>query len=416
MLLRKFLKRTEKQHFCPPAFSSSSPKRKRRALSILTKRHQLFIIPILVLFAFAAAQDVMVEDPVFNTPPLELGSSIPMGQRYTKKDFEAAAAPTTVTPLGRTQIMSNRPENVSEEGVLYRGTVEESGSVYFYHVNVSLEPRRFAALLHNPGDAPVTVTLTALGTAVRDEYGYRYGGQEVAYEVLSSLEPRTFKIPPGGWRWLEPDLPATPVDYKGGVSLQADFETSSPVEVRVVSLDEGTGDEGMGDVMNLPDVPADRTGAGRGTFPGAERRVDVTLELTGDNEPGFTLSPGSDWVFGTDEVLGAEAQNRGNYGMLYHVDTEVVNKTGGDRIVRFYAVNIGCVISGAVRLGDGPVFKLPTDMLGALDVNDHGTVIGQLALKVGETGTFRFDFTPPGFSCLPVGIVARAYEPETLKP
>ena len=144
--------------------------------------------------------------------------------------------------------------------------------------------------------------------------------------------------------------------------------------------------------------------------------MDVTIELTGDNEPGFTLSPGSDWVFGVDEMLGTEAQNRGNYGMLYHVNVDVVNKTGGDRVVRFYAVNIGCVISGAVRLEDDSVFKLPTDMLGALDVNDHGAVIGQLALKAGETGTFRFDFTPPGFSCLPVGIVARAYEPETLKP
>ena len=382
-------------------------------------RYQLFCTLILTLFTFltfAAAQDVTLEDPVFSTPPLELGSSIPMGQRYTKKDFEAAATPTAITPLGRTQVMSNRPENVSEEGVLYRGTVEESGSVYFYHVNVSLEPRRFAALLHNPGEEAVNVTLTALGTAVRDEYGYRYGGQEVAYEVLSPLAPRALTILPGEWTWLEPDLPATPADYKGGVSLQANFETSGPVEVWVVSLDERTGDEGMGDVLGLPDVPADRTGAGRGTFPGAERQVDVTLELTGDNEPGFTLSPGSDWVFGTDEVLGTEAQNRGNYGMLYHVNAEVVNETGGDRVVRFYAVNIGCVISGAVRLGDGRVFKLPTDMLGALDVNDHGAVVGQLTLKAGETDTFRFNFTPPGFSCLPVGIMARAYEPSSLNP
>ena len=84
----------------------------------------------------------------------------------------------------------------------------------------------------------------------------------MAYEVLSPITPRTLEIPPGEWRWLEPSLPVTPVDYKGGVSLQADFETSGPVEVWVVSLDEGTED-----VMNLPDVPADRTGAGRGTFP-----------------------------------------------------------------------------------------------------------------------------------------------------
>ena len=374
-------------------------------------RCQLFITLLLASLAFAPAQEVTLEDPVFNTPPLELGTSIPMGQRYTKKDFEAAAVPTTITPLGRTQVMSNRPENVSGEGVLYRGTVEASGSVYFYHVNADLEPRRFAALLHNSGDAPVTVTLTALGTAVKDQYGYRYGGQEVAYAFLSPFTPRTLEIPPGEWRWLEPTLPATPVDYKGGVSLQADFETSGPVEVEVVSLNEGTED-----VMGLPDLPADRTGAGRGTFPGAERQVDVTLEVTGDNEPGFTVSPGSDWVFGIDEVLGAEAQNRGNYGMLYFVNADVVNKTGGDTLVRFYAVNIGCVISGAVRLEDGRVFRLPTDMLGALDVTDHGTAIGQLALKEGETGTFRFDFTPPGFSCLPIGIVARAHEPSSLDP
>ena len=97
---------------------------------------------------------------MFGTPPLELGQSIEMGQRYTKKEFEAAAVATTVIPLGRTQVMSNRPENVSGEGVLYRGTVDGAGSVYFYHVNADLTKKRFGVAVRNPGEDEVSVTVT----------------------------------------------------------------------------------------------------------------------------------------------------------------------------------------------------------------------------------------------------------------
>ena len=373
-------------------------------------------VALSLVFGFGLAQDkVVLQDTVFGTPPLELGQSIEMGWRYTKKEFEAAAVATTITPLGRTQVMSNRPENVSGEGVLYRGTVNKTGvdgagSVYFYHVNADLMKKRFGVAVRNPGEDEVSVTVTALGTAKAGRYGLRYGGQEVAYEVLSPLEPYTLTLEPGAWAWLEPELPKTPVERREGATLQAELETSGPVEVLVVALDEGT--QG---VEGLPDIPANTTGAGRGTFPGAERNVKVGLTFDSDEEQGFTVAPGTDWVFGVDEMTGAEAQNRGNYGMLYQVSVDVQNETGADKMVRFYVVNIGCVISGAIRLEDGRTFKLPEDNLGVLDVNNLGTAIGQVAVKEGETGTFRFDFTPPGFSCLPIGVVARAYDPAALQ-
>ena len=373
-------------------------------------RHIGFTVFLLVVGLGLAQDKVVLEDAVFGTPPLELGQSIEMGQRYTKKEFEAAAVATTIVPLGRTQVMSNRPENVSGEGVLYRGVVDGTGSVYFYHVNADLTKKRFGVAVRNPGEEEVSVTVTALGAAKAGRYGLRYGGQEVALEVLSPLEPYTLEIEPGAWTWLEPELPKTPVERREGATLQAELETSGPVEVLVVALDEGT--EG---IESLPDIPANTTGAGRGTFPGAERNVEVGLTFDSDEEQGFTVAPGTDWVFGVDEMTGAEAQNRGNYGMLYHVDALVMNETGADKIVRFYAVNIGCVISGAIRLEDGRVFKLPEDNLGVLDVNNLGTAIGQVAVEQGETGTFKFDFTPPGFSCLPIGVVARAYDPAALQ-
>ncbi len=369
-----------------------------------------FIVFLLVGGLGLAQDKVVLEDAVFGTPPLELGQSIEMGWRYTKKEFEAAAVATTITPLGRTQVMSNRPENVSGEGVLYRGVVDGAGSVYFYHVNADLTKKRFGVAVRNPGKDEVSVTVTALGTAKAGRYGLRYGGQEVAYEVLSPLEPYPLILEPGAWAWLEPTLPETLVERREGATLQAELETSGPVEVLVVALDEGT--EG---VEGLPDIPANTTGAGRGTFPGAERNVEVGLTFDSDEEQGFTVAPGTDWVFGVDGMTDAEAQNRGNYGMLYHVDASVTNETGADKIVRFYVVNIGCVISGAVRLEDGRTFKLPEDNLGVLDVNNLGTAIGQVAVEQGETGTFRFDFTPPGFSCLPIGVVARAYDPAALQ-
>ncbi len=367
------------------------------------------LVLLLVLAAFGFGQTLLTNDPLFGTPPLELGLSAPMGQRYTKRDFEASAVPTTITPLGRTQVMSNRPENVSGEGVLYRGTVEGEGSVYFYHVNADLTPKRFGALVRNPGETPVSVTITALGVAVAGEYGLRYGGQEVALEVLGPFTPQTFELAPGAWRWLEPTLPESPVERREGATLQADLETSGPAEILVVAFD------GSDDPTALPELLADTTGAGRGTFPGAERQVEVELVFETDEEQGFTVAPGADWVFGVDEMTGEEAQNRGNYGMLYRVSATVRNETGGARLVRFYLVNIGCVISGAVRLEDGRVFRVPEDNLGALDVNNLGVAIGQLPLEAGGTGVFSFDFTPPGFSCLPVGVAARALEPATLE-
>ena len=139
-----------------------------------------FVALALVLGFGLTQEKVVLEDTVFGTPPLQLGKSIEMGRRYTKNEFEAGAVATTITPLGRTQIMSNRPENVSGEGVLYRGTVDGAGSVYFYHVDADLPPKRFGAALKNPGDEPVSVTVSALGTAKAGRYGLRYGGQEVA--------------------------------------------------------------------------------------------------------------------------------------------------------------------------------------------------------------------------------------------
>ncbi len=308
----------------------------------------------------------------------------------------------TSSPFGGRLLLSDSPEMVAGDGILYQDRVAGDARLFFHHVNATGVPKRLVVLLENDGPEAAAVTVHQYGLG-GPGYDWMAVGKAAQLAYLASSDLYFVDVPARGAAQLSAALRDAVVQPNMLVNGIFDFVADRPVTVKVMMLPLGA-DAGRF-ALQATVLPPDSQRL-RGTFAGKDRML-VPMKVYNPQEDGavaLTLADNSrdQYLEGIDATTGEKVVNYGNYGVVYKLflptagrgkTAYYLNPRGGD-----YAGALGIKYKYAVA----PPVPTPTGRtaFGANKLTDFAHV-----------GTFAGDeslwltFSPPGASNLPVKLV-----------
>ncbi|MTI83612.1 MAG: copper amine oxidase [Firmicutes bacterium] len=287
--------------------------------------------------------------------------------------------------MNREQVMvSNSPEIIREDGILYSDVLEGEHRLYYHHINGAKETKKVYLLAVNQGEKPVRLTVQKHGIAgPADPMAV---GRAAAYRFMKYVpgESRFLELQPGEKVVLNKGLSDT---VTPGNTVHGIFNINARDELQFIVLTVKD-QKALDNYASLSTLPRDDNHI-RGTFSRGNRFLSVNLR---DNEPArLVVADGEDDSFlrGKDDRL--VSKNKGNYGLIYRIKISSKHRVG----VLFSPR--GGVFAGAGEW-DQQAFYLPNS--GILKPKD-GAMIG-----VVEAGKEKvLEFIPPAGSYLPVNLV-----------
>lgn len=290
-----------------------------------------------------------------------------------------------VVILNKEKIMiSNSPEIIPREGILYSDVLSGDNRLYYHHINGTNKAIRIYLLVINQGTQPVKLEVKKWGTAgpadpiaVGRAAAYRYLDFSVSNAQSLELQPGEKVIINKGA--LNDVKPGQTVHGIFGINASDDLQFT----VAAVSSPEQ-----LEKLEKLPLLSHDGKHI-RGTFLRANRNVAVRLKVKEPTRLVVADGEEDSFLYGKDgEQL---IRNKGNYGLSYRITIRTEYRVG----VLFSAR--GGVFAGAGNW-DGETFYLPNQ--GILQPKE-GCVIG-----VVEPGREKvLEFIPPAGSYLPVNLI-----------
>ncbi|MDF2876236.1 MAG: hypothetical protein K0R22_2919 [Sporomusa sp.] len=304
--------------------------------------------------------------------------------------------------LEGTLLLSDSPEMVVGDGILYQDKVAGTVRLFFYHVNASRDVKKVAVLVENKGKqtAHVTVNQATLGGPGNI---WIKVGKETQAAYLSEKQTYSLSIPAGGAVPLAASLDELAIVPNMLIHGIYDFEVDQPVTISVMMLPVTENSVEFSRTATV--LPPDEWHL-RGTFAGANRKITPVRDYDPliDGAAGITLADNhlDSYLKGIDATDGSEVLNYGNYGVVYQV--LLPSKKGGR--VSYYLAPMGGSYAGAIGIDHpevnwSPVIT-PRDRLYFGDIRKQ---------DLGFLGTYEsgdplsFTFSPPGASNLPVKIV-----------
>jgi len=288
--------------------------------------------------------------------------------------------------------MSNSPETVKQNGILYRDMVEGKGRILFHHTNSfteeenQKESKRIVLVAENPTNEPVSFSISnkVLKGPSND---ILFVGQQLLYDYLKGTETNQYSLSPGEKIYIY-DSGNKKWDRGQLVSGQMNFNTSGKIKLTIACLGKNTN---INDIVQLPDLQRDAHP--RGTFYKMDIDYKVNLE---DTEPTkLVLGAGDhEWVNGYDAMAVKLVQNRGNYGVNYKIDITATEDMGVLLNPR------GGLFRGALKWDDEEPFLAPNKGY-IIGHNSKAVMLG--VIKAGETRTLYYSL--PNGSATPVLLV-----------
>lgn len=308
----------------------------------------------------------------------------------------------TSTPHGGTLLLSDSPETVMSDGIMYQDTVKGDVRLFFHHVNGTDTAKKIVVLLENAGPNPANVTVYQHGLS-GPSYNYLDVGKSVQQQFFGPKDIYLVEVPAKGAAMLDTVLGDATVETNMLVNGMYDFKVDQPVTVKVMMLPLDADAKKF--AAAAPILSADQYRL-RGTFAGKDRML-IPQKVYKAKEHGnvaLTLADNEldKYVTGIDATDGSEVLNYGNYGVVYQlflpsygpeqIDYSL-NPRGGE-----YAGFIG--VKYQHNLLD-PV-ATPADRLSfggskTTDFAPIGTFTGGQSLWL--------TFSPPGASNLPVKLI-----------
>ena len=236
-------------------------------------------------------------------------------------------------------ILSNSPEVVHDNGILYHEEVHGEGRLLFHHLNGTSTSKRFIAMIHNVQPAPMKLKLKKC-EAVGPTKNILFAGKKLLDNYFQNQwSEETLIIPPLseailydsiGHPWKSQEVLTGIVDYEldgRGELFTACMEASDPVER----------------IKTLSYLPKDHHP--RGTFYVLEETYTVHLPSFGAYY--MCLEQEEDWAIGKDGITQEITMNKGNYGIMYHVTIQAEADT------QIYIVPRAGVFKGVIKWEDG---------------------------------------------------------------
>lgn len=216
---------------------------------------------------------------------------------------------------GPVLLLSNSPEKIPREGVLYRDKASGWVRLYYHHVNGTGSAGRVYAVALNRGTVPVKVEVFREGLAGPSEDEFEVG-RRALQRYLDSSTRRVVSVPPGQMVVINhrADRTAKPGETVHGIiDLHADGELEFAY---IFVCGEGSARSLSSVYSRLEVLPPDVHS--RGTFASSDRLMYIALT---DRPCRVILADGSVDVYheGIDAITGQASINKGNYGVLYKI-------------------------------------------------------------------------------------------------
>ena len=318
---------------------------------------------------------------------------------------------------GGTLILSDSPEYVNRNGILYADTVSGDARILFYHLNDTGIRKRFAIIFENVSNGKAIINITRGGLSVPNRNYFSVGkSAQTMYmqnNFSDSIELRRYErkiFQPNEKYFL-----LKPGQLIHGV---CDFYSDKPVKIYLMMYPEHADPLQFLDRAEI--LPKDKY-ALRGTF----KKMNRTLTL---KRPYDWKSDGLGYILigdnvndlykkGIDATDGSEVINYGNYGINYTLNFNT------KLLTRFCLSPLGGHYAGALRykykdktgviqtphnklyFGD----RMPPENSSVASARIEGISLMTEGTELSELGSYRgnvsFEYSPPAASNLPVNIV-----------
>lgn len=288
-----------------------------------------------------------------------------------------------LTPAGGSVMVSNSPETVRREGVLYSDILSGENRVYYHHINGL--PRAIGIFLVASNNSGEPVRFTVERSGVAGPADPMSVGRASAYRYLDSTPAGPVVLQPGEKVVLNKGATNT---IKPGQATHGIFDVNADGEL-TLSVVAATSMDRVDYVMNTFLIPGDGMHV-RGTYPRCERQMVV--DYSGSQPARVVVADGNDdrFLYGKDAEQWLK--NKGNYGINYRIAIRSKNRVG----VLFNPR--GGTFAGAGSW-DGEAFYIPNR--GILQPQTQAALLG--VLEPGEEKVF--EFIPPAGSSLPVNLI-----------
>lgn len=299
-------------------------------------------------------------------------------------------------------LLSDSPEMVESDGILYQDKVEGAVRLFYYHVNAASAAKKFDVILENNSNKPVRVTVRQYGMS-GPGYAWMAIGKETMAAYLAGSQPYQLDIPPGGAKTLMAQISETAVLPNMLVNGMFDFTADRQVTVKVLMLPMLEDSESFARTAKI--LEPDRHHL-RGTFEGANRQLvaDAVYDPAKDGAVAVTLADNriDCYVEGIDATNGRKVINYGNYGVVYQI--ALLSKSGGK--VAYYLVPRGGDYAGVIGIAHPDVTwsPLPTP-LGRVHFGSNKAEDFAFLGTYDSGDPLLLTFSPPGASNLPVKIL-----------
>ncbi|MCG8403186.1 MAG: copper amine oxidase N-terminal domain-containing protein [Firmicutes bacterium] len=291
-----------------------------------------------------------------------------------------------VVMMNKEKIMiSNSPETLQRDGILYSDVLSGENRLYYHHLNGSNKTKSIYLLAVNQGTNTVDLTVNKWGVAgPADPLAV---GRLAAHRYLNFKHPdmpQSYKLLPGEKVILNEGSSNV---VKPGQTTHGIFGVNADNDLLFAVVAAGSREQ-LAEFEKLPVLARDGKHI-RGTYLRANRNVAVRLNT---KQPArLVVADGDDdsFLYGKDEEV--IYRNKGNYGLIYRINIQSKYRVG----VLFSAR--GGVFAGA-GAWQGEAFNLPNQ--GILKARE-GCVIG--IVEPGQERTL--EFIPPAGSYLPINLI-----------
>lgn len=308
----------------------------------------------------------------------------------------------TSSSFGGTLLLSDSPEMVPEDGVMYEDTVSGDGRLFFHHVNNTTTPKKIVVLLENAGSEPAQVTVYQHGLA-GPSHDYLAVGKQVQIDYLGKNDIYLVDVPAHDAKQLSYQLADMVVEPSMLVNGIYDFKADKPVKVRVMMMPVNADVKKFATTAKV--LPPDQYRL-RGTFSGANRMLipNKVYNPAEDGPVSLTLADNviDRYIEGIDATDGSKVLNYGNYGVVYNLF--LPSEHNGK--IKYFLNPRGGTYAGALGVKyqhvNGAPLLTPADQLafGENKITDFAQVG---AFDGGQS--LWLTFSPPGASNLPVKLV-----------
>ncbi|MEM2954962.1 MAG: hypothetical protein QW625_03390, partial [Candidatus Nanoarchaeia archaeon] len=213
-------------------------------------------------------------------------------------------------------MISNDPEIIPEEGILFSGELKnfESARLLYYHSNLSGETYNLVTSIYNPSDFPIEI-LTYYGIGGPSEDGL-YAGHVATYRFMDKLKYNAGKIirinPKEKYNLIEQNL--GPNLNIGTAIAKIWLVSGIEAKIEITSTKQK--------IKNNLKIIKCTWDNGRISHFIPESKVDIEKEITSDKKS-IEIRIGEDPVF-VSEKRGFDI-HLGNYGLLHKIKLKLTN-------------------------------------------------------------------------------------------